>query len=342
MNVKINGSETNVGPIFIVGTQRSGTTLLRLILNAHSRVAIPEEARFLSPLLKDKYLKQTISGKDFKNLIQYLANNEQFRLWNYDTSSFFDQVSDKNEIYVGELIRLLYESFCIREGKDTWGDKSLFFSAIPFLHKVFPSAKFIHIVRDGRDVFDSWRKMDSTKSNVAVIALDWRYKLFKIESAFDQLPAVNKLCLRYEDLMADPEEQVRGVCEFIGIKYEIGMLEFYKTSKQYIGDHHSDLIFQSINNKNVNKWEKNLTKSEATYFELLTRNILEKYQYNTRRVKLTPVFFLGVVTKLLIGLPVRAGQVLFSKLSYERALKKGTSTAIQVGSMPRAKGEKHD
>ncbi len=342
MSVKVNQPKINVGPIFIVGTQRSGTTLLRLILNANSRVAIPEEARFLSPLLKDKYLKQPIGGNDFKNLIQYLTNNEQFRLWNYDTSSFFDQISNKSEIYVGELIKLLYESFCIREGKEIWGDKSLFFSAIPFLYKVFPSAKFIHIVRDGRDVFDSWRKMDASKNNVAVIALDWRYKLYKIESAFAQLPAENKLCLRYEDLMADPERQVRAVCAFIGIKYEIEMLEFYKTSKQYIGDHHSELIFQSINNKNVNKWKKNLTKSETTYFEFLTRNVLEKYQYNTSRVKLTPVFFLCIVTKLLIGLPVRAGQVLFSKLSYERALKKGASTAIKVGSMPNAKEEKHD
>ena len=94
----------------------------------------------------------------------------------------------------------MFSSYAVSEGKSTWGDKSLFFGSIDLLHELFPRARFIHIIRDGRDVFDSWRKMDPTKRHATVMALDWRYKLRSIERSFEKLPASLAKTLRYEDL----------------------------------------------------------------------------------------------------------------------------------------------
>ncbi|GAN31521.1 sulfotransferase [Candidatus Brocadia sinica JPN1] len=82
---------------------------------------------------------------------------------------------------------------------------------------MFPDAKFIHIVRDGRDVFDSWRKMNSFNDNVAAAALDWRYKLFRIEKSFKKIPEENKITIRYEDLLENPENTIKSICSVIGI-----------------------------------------------------------------------------------------------------------------------------
>ena len=323
-------------PIFIMGTQRSGTTLLRLILNAHSKIAIPEEARFLTPLLKKRYLKKGISGDSLKKLVGYLSSNEQFKLWNYDSRSFLEHLSRKDEISLHELIDSMFSSYCANEGKTIWGDKSLFFATIDILRALFPDARFIHIVRDGRDVFDSWRKMDSTKGNASVIALDWSYKLYKIESSLKKLSPANQLTIRYEDLIDDPEKAVKAVCSFVGVEYETGMLDFYKTSHYYIGDHHSNLIFNAIDNANRAKWRKNLSPGEIKAFTLLARHYLKKYDYEIPDESLSFLDVLRILKSLVVGIPKRIGQVVTAHRAYDKALKSGQSVkAVSTGNMPR-------
>ncbi|MEO1923590.1 MAG: sulfotransferase, partial [Nautiliaceae bacterium] len=137
-------------PFIIVGTQRSGTTLLRLILNSHSKLAIPEEGTFLMPLLKEKYLNYVFQGKELDRVINYISKNPQFELWNKDFSSLFEEIKSKGRISLKELISNLYSFYAKLEGKLYWGDKTpSFFRKIDILRMLFPNAKFIHIVRDG-------------------------------------------------------------------------------------------------------------------------------------------------------------------------------------------------
>ena len=322
--------------MFIIGTQRSGTTLLRLILNAHSKIAIPEEARFLMPLLNTTYLSKDIKGDELKSLINYLAANDQFKLWNYDSQPYLSWLSQKEQISLRELIDSMFMSYCRSEGKLMWGDKSLFFRTIGILTELFPDARFIHIVRDGRDVFDSWRKMDPSKNNAAVMALDWRYKLYKIEKSFSAMPKGNQFTLRYEDLLEAPESTIQEICNFLGIVYEPGMLEFHKTSHNYIGEHHSNLIFNAINKSNSAKWRKNLTRHEALSFNLLAGAYLNKYQYEPALENPGILDFTKITLDLLVGLPSRIFQVAQASWAGAIALKKGKAVkAVPVGVMPK-------
>lgn len=319
-----------------MGAQRSGTTLLRLILNAHSRIAIPEEARFLTPILKKKHLAKHFSGESLRRLVRYLSANEQFRLWNYNSHPFLAGLSQKDAVSLRELIETMFSSYCAAEGKTIWGDKSLFFSSIDILGTLFPDARFIHIVRDGRDVFDSWRKMDSTKGNAAVIALDWRYKLYRIERSLKRIPSAQQLTIRYEDLIGEPEKQLKAICAFIGVEYEAGMLDFHKTSHQYIGDHHSNLIFNAINNANRAKWRKNLTPVEINAFTLMTGSRLKQYGYEMPNERCSLRDALEIFKMLIFGIPKRIGQVIHAHRAYEKALRSGEPvTAVPIGNMPR-------
>lgn len=324
-------------PIFIVGAQRSGTTLLRLILNTHSQIAIPEEARFLIPLLNKKYLNNGITGASLRSLVDYLSANEQFKLWNYDSQKFLAALSGRDEISLSELITTMYSSYCRSEGKPLWGDKSLFFRSIDVLHALFPDARFIHIVRDGRDVFDSWRKMDTTKSNPAVVALDWNYKQFRIERSLRIIPPKNVLTIRYEDLIENPEKITQSVCAFAGLEYEPSMLSFHETSHRYIGEHHSKLIFNAIDKSNHSKWRKNLTTYEIKCFSMLSRSYLAKYGYEIPDMGITMADLLRILKDLLIGIPQRISQVLHTAYMHKRALRLGRSVkGVPVGVMPKA------
>ncbi|MGD8394344.1 MAG: sulfotransferase [Candidatus Eiseniibacteriota bacterium] len=320
-------------PIFIVGAQRSGTTLLRLILNAHSQIAIPEEARFLVPLLTREHVDRPIRGTRLRNVLSYIAHNPQFARWNYDPAPFFERFAAVDAVRLATLVDALYGSFCASEGKHIWGDKSLFFEQIDVLHALFPGARFIHVVRDGRDVFNSWRRIEPGRDRAAVVALDWRHKLQRIERSFTALPEASRRVIRYEDLLEQPEATTRALCAFCGVPHEEGMLEFYRTSRTYIGEHHSELIFQPIDRRNVGKWQRRLTGREARIFTTLARRRLERHGYPTGGLGLEAGDLGRLVVDLAVGLPRRAWQVVATRVGMRRALRRGA--AVEVSSYAR-------
>ena len=327
-------TQKTASPFFIVGAQRSGTTLLRLILNSHSQIAIPEEARFLIPFLKKKLLKRPLSGQELSNAIDYLRLNSQYKQWNYDSKPVLEKLSKRSEITTRELIQSLYASFSTHENKQIWADKSLFFRHIDLLAELFTESKFIHLTRDGRDVFHSWRKMDKSKDNVASTALDWNYKVYRIEKSFAKLPDSRKLTVRYEDLLDDPVNTVKKICSFIGVEFEENMMEYHKTSHYYIGKHHSDLIFKSIDSENMYKWKENLSDIEIRTFELLAGHNLKKYSYNISGKRNMFIDTIYITYKLATGVPFRLFHVLSQKFTNERAFKTGEASSVNAGAMP--------
>ena len=322
-------------PFFIVGVQRSGTTLLRLILNAHSEIAIPEEASFLKPLLKADWIRKPITGKKLHKLVSYLRANEQFRLWNFNREPLLQKLASKKSTTIKEVMDIMYSNYAQHEEKSSWGDKSLFFGSMELLHEMFPKARFIHIVRDGRDVFYSWRKMDPAKSHPAVMALDWKFKIHLIERSMKNIPLSNILVIRYEDLLINPDKTLRNVCKFLNIKFDEKMLKFHQSSKKYIGKHHSELIFKAIDDSNISKWKNLLTQEEMKIYQTVAINSLQKYGYEILNDK-TKIKHLILTTKdLLIGLPKRLVELIKVRLAFRRAINRGEATkTISVGELP--------
>jgi hypothetical protein len=113
-------------PFFIIGAQRSGTTLVRLILNNHSKVAIPEEGTFWMPLFRAMRgrFNQPIDPRLLKAYINYIKVNDQFKTWKMDAESVFDTIIQKGVITLPQLMSQLYQTFASCDGKPFWGDKT--------------------------------------------------------------------------------------------------------------------------------------------------------------------------------------------------------------------------
>ncbi len=317
--------ETVKKQIFIVGTQRSGTTLLRLILNAHSRIAIAREAGFLVPLLKKKYVTTGFTGAFLKAFYNnYLSSKSDIQSSYAYYTEFFTQLDPEERISLRELVTGLFSTYCRGEGKSIWGNKTpSFLRKIDILYRLFPDALFIHIVRDGRDVFDSWRKKaEMHKNDVSVMALDWSLKLLMIERYFKGIRAENKITVRYEDLLEKPEQTVRDICSMIGVEYEPDMFNFYKNSYNYTISRHSKLIFSPLNSDNRWKWKKNLSRREIRIFNLLAGHHLRKYNYEISSDAPDLADILFMLGNLLVGLPRRFIQILKPRLFYKKALLK--------------------
>ena len=326
------------GPIIIAGAQRSGTTMLRIILNSHSQVAIPEEASFLMPLLERNQLNKKLSGVRLDNFIKYLALNPQYKLWNYNNEELLNELRSRTQISVEELVSSLYESYAKSESKTIWGDKTpSFFRKLDLWLELFPNARVVHIVRDGRDVFLSWRAMDSTRRNGAVMAIEWKHKVDQIQESLRRYAPNSSIEVQYEELISEPRATLQKICDFCGIAFEEQMLEFYKKSDRYIGNHHSSLIFQPITSSNKAKWVAGLNKKEKATFNLLAGKKLIELGYERAPVGTSLLDIIRVGMALIWGVPVRLWEVFRIKLVHRSAMKQGAGvSSIPAGELPKA------
>ncbi len=280
-NSQSKEKDTVTNPVFfIIGAQRSGTTLLRLLLNSHSDVAIPTESSQFMPFLNKKLLDgKPLSLSRKKIITQYLLNNSQFAKWGLEKAVLDSTL--KKDMTLRQLISFLYTSYALNHGKTICGDKSpTFIRKMSILAEAYPDAKFIHVVRDGRDTLLSLRQLHAPAIlNASLFAFEWKIKIFLIQKYIAHLKG-RVIEIRYEDLLRNPHDELKKICGFLGISFQEQMLEFWKRSPEFIANHHSKLIFRPIDPSNIFKWRDELSGTEARKYAYFARKILEKYKYD--------------------------------------------------------------
>lgn len=188
-------------PIFVVGCQRSGTTMLRLVLDSHPRISCGPETRFLAAM-------ERITGADWERLSRFGFSEEE---WLHRIATFFGGVQ---------------EDYARSRGKVRWADKTpLYALSLPFVTAVFPDSQIVHVIRDGRDVMVSHRKRFGYLAAVKC-SVKWPRYIATARAAAEALPAERYLELRYEDLVASVEASMRTLMDFLGEEWDPSMLEY--------------------------------------------------------------------------------------------------------------------
>lgn len=319
-----------MAPFFIIGAQRSGTTLLRLMLNANPQVAIPEEGTFWMPLLRRyrKSIDRRISGLELKRCLSYIDNNAQFKLWGIDPSEVFDEITRMGGCNLRDIMARLYSAYAARFNKEAWGDKTpSFFRMVPILARLFPEARFIHIVRDGRDLFLSWRKIEPSKKNISVVALEWMHKTESARDALNKTAPGRSIEIRYEDLVSEPGKTLQFVCAHCDMEYSDKMLSYWQSSNKFIGSHHSHLIFRPVSTSSTGRWRSMLSAKETRLFECVAGTCLIRTNYQLSSVE-PPRFLerLHAIIQLIYGIPLRAIQIGWTAVRLSLASRFGWAT----------------
>ncbi|MGH2962898.1 MAG: sulfotransferase family protein [Solirubrobacterales bacterium] len=222
---RLRGAGRTAGPPapFIVGVARSGTTLLRLMLDAHPELAIPPETHFIPKVVKacDE------PGDPHERVLELLTTHRRWPDYGLDPAELRDRLDRIDPLSAGDALRAFYGLYADKQGKPRWGDKSpSYVRRMRRVESALPEAHFIHLVRDGRDVALSQVEVDFGADAIEDAARDW---VEGIGKARRQSRRVRRYIeLRYEDLVADPEPALRRVCEFVELPWDAAMLDYHE------------------------------------------------------------------------------------------------------------------
>jgi hypothetical protein len=226
-------------PIFLLGCPRSGTTLLQLMLHAHPRIAIPPETRFV--------LTSYESRNSFGDLRQE-ANRRALASSIVDRKEtlFYDLGLDAEDIRseitdgpptLGSALGTVFRGYARRFGKPRWGDKRPgYYQYIPALLRMFPDVQIVNLIRDGRDCVASLISMPWFKQDFNAAICTWIEAIDSGRQAARRLPPGAYFELSYEQLVADPQTQLTGLCEFLAEDYDPVMSEPHRIAASTIPD----------------------------------------------------------------------------------------------------------
>ncbi|HKJ36684.1 MAG TPA: sulfotransferase [Solirubrobacterales bacterium] len=222
---------------FIVGVTRSGTTLLRLMLDAHPDLAIPPETHFVPQLIR-KTGKRGISCEEAHGVV---TGHRQWGDFGLDSGELLRRYCELDQIDPESTVRTFFELYAEREGKPRWGDKTPnYVKRMRQIERTIPEARFIHMIRDGRDAaLSRFKRLLKDPPPIEQVAGRW---VKKIEGARDDARKLDGyLEVSYEDLVRDTETQLKRVCEFIELPWDPRILRYYERADERLAEMTRDL-----------------------------------------------------------------------------------------------------
>ncbi|MCM1984897.1 sulfotransferase family protein [Lyngbya confervoides] len=281
--------------LFIVSSGRSATTLLRSILNASNQIAIPHESDFIGRAYRFYQKKSEFIPQDYENIVSLFMVTSRGQGWGLDKDYLISYLNRYQPQSFADINRVFYQAYHEREGTEDllWGIKSpVLIASLEEILTVFPDTQIIHVVRDGRDVYLSYKKVHQ-KSQVKFgpkrllpAILYWVDGLRRVEKLKNGEQKVQVYELRYKDLIRFPDEELSKLCDCVGIEYFPKMYQDYHNlernqklvSPKFMTSFHSKAK-QGLDPNNAEKFYREMRKRERFFFELLAAPYLQKYNY---------------------------------------------------------------
>lgn len=270
-----------IRPLFIGGCERSGTTMLGAMVGAHSRSVCVPESHFIEHLLtQDGFDPEAIEPG--KTLAAIVAHRRYRLLWDLPLDSDAVDAAELGSTYA-ELLSWLVRAYGGRLGKTgalLWVDHtpSNFKRGLTML-RMFPEARFIHLVRDGRGVAASLLPLDWGPNDILSAADFWMARCAAGLAAELQLGSERVLRVRYEDLLLNPEATLRAIAVFAGLPYESAMTQGTGHGPSRYNQRQHRLVGQPPDQSRAHSWNRCLTPRQIEIFESEAGELLETLGY---------------------------------------------------------------
>ncbi len=273
-------------PIFVVGCARSGTTLLAGLLSAHSRLSCGHETEFFTALQianrGNRLCRTETWPEEATNYLFSIVHEKPIPDYYGITRDEIISYLKQRERSCPAILESLTETYMRRQEKQRWVEKTP--THLIHLHAIrhyYPDAPLIRIVRDPRDVALSLLNVPWGPSNFAAAVLHWWY-FDQFSSSFFKTDR-NCLTLRFEDLVTNPENELRKLCDFIGEEFEPGMMD---TSKSIAHLNPTNISWKQnagrqIDRSRVAIWQGETTPEQQRQAEAIAGDRAKGYGYPT-------------------------------------------------------------
>jgi Sulfotransferase family len=266
----------------VLGVRRSGTTLLRVMLDGHPDLAVPDESYFI-PQLADRQR----SHVDVEAFLDDLRRLPTIREWEIP----LDEVRARLRpgMALGEAVAAVYQTYAALHGKHRWGDKTpMYMQRLPLLERLFPDARYVHLIRDGRDTAVSFLSMPA-----GIVTRTWAHPETSADFACQwstEVEAARALGVRaggrymetrYEELVADPERELRRICELAGLEFDPAMLEYAGKVDVSAKPHQQSL--SRAPTPGLRDWRSDLSPADVEGFEEVAGDLLRELGYGAGR-----------------------------------------------------------
>lgn len=259
---------------FLISSERSGSNFLTKVLDSHSDICGPSIKHIINPLAQNLFRYKDPGNKINRDaLIEDLHAllSTGFSAWKtrHTIESLHEMFDDTN---IAGLIKNIFAAEAEAHGKkNIFIKENHIYRFLPFLLLNFPEAMYVYNIRDPRDVALSWKNNPTHKGGIIAAARQWQKDQVKSLQIFSVLQPLNRMHLiRYEDLVTNTEDTLKTLCEFMGLDFEHGMLDFH-TDKLTRENSGLDVAWRNLSSpvikNNIGKYKAALSKKEIAYIE---------------------------------------------------------------------------
>lgn len=259
---------------------------MRAILVAQGDIVIPPESYVLGALIKEYRIMNFIPWRILSRLvISKFASHPEFPTWEFNVAPLYQKALTlgNERRNLASLIELIYHTYGDENlgGGSRWGDKTpLNTYHLSEIHKVFPNAFYIHMIRDGRDVVSSYLK-SGIYSDLGEACQRWSESIDLARNFAQKIQKSHYIEVRYEALVSDPEPTIKSICKFLGVPYNDEMMK-PEVVASLLGDTgrlHHEGVHRPINTDSIGKWKTRLSPERQKEAEILLRHKLIQLEY---------------------------------------------------------------
>ena len=276
--------------------------MLRIICECNKQLTVPPESGFMlwwKDTYKDLSQKEMMDDRTLSVILDDILSSRKMETWQLQKEELMAFVGSHSPKNYAELCSLVYYHFGYSRGKrpEYWGDKNNYYiHHLEAITALFPKAKFIHLVRDGRDVACSYRKLKQLKSTSAYaprltaeideIALEWDDNNTNIFNFLKNIEKENQYVVKYEEVLLQLEKTCRNICTFLQVEYDPEMLEYHIANKE-LSLEPSETIdwkkktLEKPDRSRIGQYKKQLRPLDIERFNQIARTSLQRYGYKS-------------------------------------------------------------
>jgi hypothetical protein len=292
------------------------------MLNSHPRIYIPPESDFIPRFFLNNH-EISLSRDQISRYTETIYTEYRFvREW--EGPRFNISAGNDVKLSPAQFLDNLYSIYAQQKGAERWGDKTPIYSSyVDLINNIFPSAQFIHLIRDGRDValsmLDKWGKRE-IHIDIYFAARNWDRRIREARSSGKQLGFKRYYEVYYEKLVTNPEDELINLCEYLQEEYKESMVNPHELGQKEIepGSFHTE-IRNPPSPKRIARWEKEMSLEDQRLFHDVAGELLNQLNY--------PILNLG---KMSFSEKLRFNTL---KAKYE-ILQSGRGLLTKLGIMP--------